>query len=273
MTYIVGLIIGTVLGLTGAGGSVFAVPLLIAWLGLPVQQAIGLSLGAVSACALYGVITRLRSNQILWLPALVFAGIGGILSPLGNWLNQFIPPNILLSGFSLLVIIVASRMWISANKQPESAKEVRASRSTNVENKGAVCRTNNNLPFSIGPKCIGGMLLAASATGILSGLFGVGGGFLIVPTLLFLTGISMPQAVSTSMVIITLVSGAGFVSFLSLGNGLPFEILLQVTIGGIVGMTIGIISSKKIAGVNLQKGFAVLMLIMATVIIFQALTL
>lgn len=271
MTYILGLIIGTVLGLTGAGGSVFAVPLLIAWLGLPVQQAIGLSLGAVSICALYGVLIRIKSNQIQWLPALVFAGIGSLLSPLGNWLNQFIHPTWLLLGFSILVIIVAFRMWVSAHKLPEQAKEVRASFTINNNDQGAICRLNNNLPFAIGPRCVGGMIIAASVTGILSGLFGVGGGFLIVPTLLFLTGISMTQAIATSMVIISLISGAGFISFLTLGNQLPFEILWQVAAGGLVGMTIGIVSSKKIAGANLQKSFAILMLIMATVIIIQAL--
>ncbi len=81
----------------------------------------------------------------------------------------------------------------------------------------------------------------------------------------------MTQAIATSMVIISLISGAGFISFLTLGNQLPFEILWQVAAGGLVGMTIGIVSSKKIAGANLQKSFAILMLIMATVIIIQAL--
>jgi uncharacterized membrane protein YfcA len=274
MTYIIGLIIGTVLGLTGAGGSVFAVPLLMALLDLPIQQAIGISLGAVSACAFYGVLIRIKSKEILWLPALVFASIGSIFSPLGNWLNQFIPSFYLLLGFSCLVLIVASRMWISASRQPDQAKLVRASRISTERHQSALCNTNiskanNGSPFKIGPRCVAGMAAAAAATGILSGLLGVGGGFLIVPTLLFLTGISMTQAVATSMVIIALVSGSGFISYLTLGNNVPIDILVQVALGGLVGMTLGIMFSKKIAGPSLQKGFSLLMLLMAAIIIFQ----
>jgi uncharacterized membrane protein YfcA len=266
MTYILGLIIGTVLGLTGAGGSVFAVPLLMVLLDLPIQQAIGISLGAVSACAFYGVLIRIKSKEIMWLPALVFASIGSIFSPLGNWLNQFIPSFYLLLGFSCLVLIVASRMWISASRQPDQANLVRASRVSTERHQPALCKTNigntnismatNGSPFKIGPRCVAGMAAAAAVTGIFSGLLGLGGGFLIVPTLLFLTGTSMTQAVATSMVIIALASGSGFISYLTLGNVVPINILVQVALGGLIGMTLGIMFSKNIAGPSLQKGFS-----------------
>ena len=81
MAIIVGCIIGLVLGLTGAGGSIFAVPLLIILLSLPAQQAIGLSLGAVALSSLLGVFTKIKSGDIQWLPAMVYSVIGSLVAP------------------------------------------------------------------------------------------------------------------------------------------------------------------------------------------------
>ena len=123
----------------------------------------------------------------------------------------------------------------------------------------------NNQPFKIGLPCIAGMSGGAILTGILSGLFGVGGGFIIVPTLLFLTGISIRQAVATSLVVISAVGISGFTSFM-LGGGNPgTDILLQVAGGSIIGMIVGILLSRRISGPILQKIFAVLMLVTAGV--------
>jgi uncharacterized membrane protein YfcA len=271
MTYLLGLIIGSVLGLTGAGGSVFAVPLLIYLLQQSPQQAIGISLGAVSLCALYGVIIRIKSGYIQWLPAIVFAAIGSLFSPLGNWLNQFIPAPILLICFGVLVLLIALRMWQQAVKVPEHSRVVRANKQLSADTPQALCKMNQNQPFAIGPKCVAGISFAAVMTGLLSGMFGVGGGFLIIPSLLFLTAINMVQAVATSLVIIALVSGSGFVSYLLNTPSLDFPLLAKIALGGIIGMTLGIIASNKIAGPNLQKGFAVLMILMAAFIIFQSL--
>jgi hypothetical protein len=107
------------------------------------------------------------------------------------------------------------------------------------------------------------MSAGALLTGLLSGLFGVGGGFIIVPTLLFLTGISIRQAVATSLVVISAVGTSGFLSFL-LGGGSPgTQILAQVAGGSVVGMLVGIVLSKRLSGPTLQKIFAALMLTVA----------
>jgi hypothetical protein len=105
----------------------------------------------------------------------------------------------------------------------------------------------------------GGALL----TGVLSGLFGVGGGFIIVPTLLFLTGISIRQAVATSLVVISAVGISGFTSFLLSGGSPAPAILLQVAGGSLAGMTAGILLSKRVSGPTLQMVFAVLMFVTA----------
>jgi uncharacterized membrane protein YfcA len=267
MTLLVGIIIGLVLGLTGAGGSVFAVPLLIWVVGLAPSQAIGISLGAVAAGALFGVIARLRSDEIQWLPAAVYATLGALVTPAGGWLNKQIDEQWLMLSFGLLVVVIAVRLWLQAQKHPEETTAVRASVNHEDDNTGAVCRMINNQPFKIGLPCILGMSGGAILTGLLSGLFGVGGGFIIVPTLLFLTGISIRQAVATSLVVISAVGISGFASFLLSGNQPGSWVLLQVAVGSIIGMVIGVVGSRHISGPTLQKTFAVLMLVIATITI------
>jgi len=263
MTFFVGIVIGLVLGLTGAGGSVFAVPLLIWLVGLSPSQAIGISLGAVAAGALFGVLARLRSDEIQWLPAAVYASLGALVTPAGVWLNQQVNNQWLMVAFGVLVLIIAIRLWMQASRQPELAGEVRANIHGEDESSGAVCRMINNQPFKIGLPCVMGMSAGAVLTGLLSGLFGVGGGFIIVPTLLFLTGISMRQAVATSLVVISAVGISGFTGFLLSGGSPGTTVLLQVAVGSIVGMILGILLSKRLSGSVMQKVFAVLMVVMA----------
>jgi len=263
ITVLVGIVIGLVLGLTGAGGSVFAVPLLIWVVGLEPSQAIGISLGAVAAGALFGVLARLRSEEIQWLPAVVYAVLGSLFTPVGFWLNQRIDNHYLMIGFGLLVLVIAFRLWRQAVSQPDEAREVRAYIGGDDDASGAVCRMINNQPFKIGLPCIAGMSGGAIITGVLSGLFGVGGGFIIVPTLLFLTGISIRQAVATSLVVISAVGISGFTGFMLSGGSPGMLVLVQVAAGSIVGMVAGILLSKRLSGALLQKIFAVLMLLMA----------
>jgi len=265
MSIIIGLVIGLVLGLTGAGGSVFAVPLLIIGLQLAPQQAIGISLGAVAASALFGLLLRLRNNTVQWMPALIYSAIGALLAPLGNYLNQFISSTLLLGSFSAMVILVAARMWYSSNQQPQNAQVVRAGNVTSEEDTNALCRFPTEQKWKISPRCFSAMSLGAVITGLLSGFFGVGGGFLIVPTLLMLTSMSIQQAVSTSLVVISLISTSGFISYLINAADFNFLLLGEITLGGVAGMAVGFLISRKVAGPALQKLFAVLMLVMAIV--------
>jgi len=263
MAIFVGIVIGLVLGLTGAGGSVFAVPLLIWLVGLEPSQAIGISLGAVAAGALFGVIARLRSGDIQWLPALVFSVLSALVTPAGIWLNQQIDQQWLMVGFGVLVVIIAIRLWLQTTKHPETATEVRAKVDATGTGDGAVCRMIDNNPFKLGLPCILGISGGAILTGVLSGLFGVGGGFIIVPTLMFLTGISIRQAVATSLVVITVIGISGFTGFLFSGGNPGWPLLGQVALGSVVGMFAGVLLSKRISGSVLQRVFVVLMLLMA----------
>jgi len=262
---LIGCVIGTVLGLTGAGGSVFAVPLFIFVLGLTPSQAIGLSLGAVAAAAIFGSLVRLRSGDIVWLPASVYALLGASVAPVGQWISHQISSQVLMTGFALLVVFIAVRMWQQAKKKPEHTNVLRAGDALNVGNSSAICRVNNRQPFKIGLPCVLGVSGGAIITGLLSGLFGVGGGFLIVPTLLFLTGISIQQAVATSLVVIGAISSAGFISYALSDAVVSLSTLALIAVGCAIGVALGVVLSKKVAGPALQKIFSVLMLVTASI--------
>lgn len=261
MEILVGCVIGIVLGLTGAGGSVFAVPLLVIFLDLPMTQAAGLSLGAVSASALLGVAMKLKSGHIQWLPAIVFATLGSLATPLGAWGGRLLNEMFLLASFGVMVFIIAYRMWRQASDSPDDARVVRAGRTSKEAGAGAVCAMNQHREFKIGLPCVMGLSGGALSTGILSGLFGVGGGFLIVPVLIKLTQISMQQAVASSLVVISIVGSVGFANFVWVNNSIDELLLVKLMLGGFAGMSLGIFISQYIAGPNLQKGFAALMVV------------
>jgi uncharacterized membrane protein YfcA len=112
-------------------------------------------------------------------------------------------------------------------------------------------------------------VIGGGLVGVLSGLFGVGGGFLIVPLMLMLSPISMAQAVSTSLVIIAVVSSSGFISHLLMSPTTDWHLLGLVATGGVLGMMIGQAVSHKIANALLQKAFAVSLLIVSLITLLR----
>lgn len=264
---LVGLFIGLLLGLTGAGGSVFAVPILILWMGESFSSASGMALVAVFSSAALGTLTRLKSNQIVWLPVFIFAVFGALFTPLGTMLSSKLNEVLLLGSFCLLVLTIAARQWRSASVKPDSAYALRATVAQSKSRSMPVCGSKALNFSNVRWPCFGRLALLASASGLLTGIYGVGGGFLIVPALIFLLGISIHQAVSSSLPIILLVSGLGAISFM-LNNQDRIPDLLMLAAGGILGMALGIPLSALIAGPKLQKLFSVSMVCLAIVLLF-----
>ena len=257
ISLLIGLLIGTVLGLTGAGGSIFAVPLLILLLDLPINDAIGIALGAVAVSAFIGTISNWQAKYILWIPALALGVGGALIAPLGKYLGNQVADLFLLLGFSALAFIIAIIMWRQARTSPERAKVVRSHIGSDQDYIQPICRFSHTETFKLTTKCFVALLSAGLIVGLLSGLFGVGGGFLIVPVLLFITQVSMRQAVATSLLIITLISAIGFFSFVTSNPAVDWQLLIQICTGGILGMLGGHLVADKIAGPQLQRVFAI----------------
>ena len=269
LSLLFGLIVGFALGLTGGGGSVFAVPLLVYGLGVPAHQAVVISLVAVGATALGGGLARRRDGQAEYRIAVIF-GLSGIAgAPLGAWLNPWLPEAALLGGFALLMLTVAFRLWRQANRRPEETHIIRAGGDSDDDDTGPACRYDPSGRLQFTSRCAKRLMLTGSTTGLLCGLFGVGGGFLIVPALVFVASLPMRRAVATSLWVIAIISAIGLLSHVIAGHRLDVAITAGFVLGGLGGMALGIALGRHIAGPALQKLFAGMIVVVAVFILVR----
>lgn len=262
MSFLFGVLVGFSLGLTGGGASIFAVPLLTYGLHLPARQAVTVSLAAVGATALGGVIAQWRRRQTEFRTGVIFglAGVGG--APAGAWLGRQLPAPFLLSGFALLMLLVAFRLWRRAHQNPAETKVIRAVAS-DEEGPGPGCRREPQGNLYLTSRCALVLTVTGIVTGFLAGLFGVGGGFLIVPALVFIASLSIQRAVATSLLVIAIISTAGLTAHILGGQSVDWQVAAWFALGGLAGMGGGMAAGRRLAGPVLQKLFAGMMVAVA----------
>lgn len=262
ITIACGILVGLALGLTGGGGSNFAVPLLIFVIGLTPSQAIPLSLAAVAIIAAAGAVHAVKSQLVFWQPTLVFA-VGGMLgAPLGLMMAKGVDNDVLVIGFAVLALMVGSSMWWRALIHPDQSSVVRAQPNPVADESGLVCRLARDGQLRFSAPCSIALVFAGILTGLLAGLFGVGGGFLIVPALMLITRMNIHAAVATSLVVIALTGLTG-AAYAAMQGNIHWPILLPFIGGGLIGMLIGRNTAHRIAGPRLQKLFAMAVVLMA----------
>ncbi|HUU49064.1 MAG TPA: sulfite exporter TauE/SafE family protein [Nitrosopumilaceae archaeon] len=241
-----GIIVGFILGIIGGGGSILAVPLLIYVVGIDDPHvAIGTSALAVGANAAVNLIFHKKRGNLKPKTGLYFA-IPGILGAIiGSQLGLITPGDSLLVLFGGLMIVIAYKMISRKNKNIH--ENVSATGSTVVLQKKKLW--------------LNGILV-----GLASGFFGIGGGFLIMPSLMFTSGLSVTEAIATSLIP---VSAFGFTTATMYGieNNINWFISLFFVIGGIAGGFIGTKVMNKIPKKTLMKIFAVVLIIVAFYII------
>lgn len=263
-----GCLVGFALGLTGGGGGVFAVPLLVYGLAVAPREAVGISLASVGGTAFFGVLPRMFHGQVEIRTGLLFAVAGMLGAPMGAYLSTLIPENLLLILFGGLMIVVAWRMW-EKSRDPMKATGV-CSTEGELENDRSACQRDEDGQLRLTSRCARLLILVGLLTGILSGMFGVGGGFVIVPALVLFSGMEIHRAVGTSLLVIVLVSISGVGSYLLSGKQLPMDITLQFLVGGFAGMWIGGIVAKRLKGPTLQKVFALAVVLVAIFVIIKS---
>ena len=265
-----GAAVGFSLGLTGGGGSIIAVPLLVYGLAMPPRQAVAVSLAAVGATALVGAAHRLWQREVEVRTGLMFAVAGMAGAPAGAWIGRRVPETLLLLLFAGLMLWVAVMMWRKATKRPEEAAVVRAPGARRADgDAGAACRRDPAGRLSMTSRCATVMSVAGVVTGVLSGLFGVGGGFVVVPALVLFSSMSIHRAVATSLLVIALVSASGVASKLLAGETLAAGVTTLFVIGGVAGLGLGTLFARRLSPVMLQKVFAVVIVAVAGFVIVK----
>lgn len=266
-----GCAVGFALGLTGGGGGVFAVPLLVYGLAVAPRVAVGISLASVGGTALAGVVPRLWRGEVELRTGLLFSVAGMIGAPIGSYVSTLIAETVLLVMFGCLMLIVAWRMW-AKTRNPQLPTGVCATESQAEQDRSA-CQRDEDGTLRLTSKCARLLVLVGLLTGILSGMFGVGGGFVIVPALVLFSGMRIHRAVGTSLLVIFLISISGVTSYVAAGRELSLETTMQFLVGGLVGIWLGGLVAKKLKGPTLQKVFAAAVVLVAVFVIVKTVVL
>lgn len=244
MTLLLSVLIGISLGLLGGGGSILTVPILTYVAGMNPKEAIAASLFVVGVTSTVSTVNHARKKRVQWRTGLVFgaAGMAGAFG--GGLLGGRIPGTILMMAFALMMVATSLAM-IRGRKNPTGAPH------------------QGNLPV---PKVI----LEGLVVGLVTGLVGAGGGFLVVPALALLGGLSMPVAVGTSLVVIAMKSFAGLGGYLT-AVSLDWALVGGVTTAAVLGSFIGARLAGRIPETTLRKGFGFFVLAMGVFVLIQEL--
>jgi len=269
---IFGTVVGLSLGLTGGGGAIFAVPLLVYGLHVPPREAVVLSLASVGATSLVGFLHRWRLGQVEIGTGLLFAAAGALGAPLGALVADTLPETLLLTLFGVLMVVVAVRLWIQAAHTPPAAADGQVPCAPNADSIDApTCRRDSSGKLILTSRCALLLLALGVLTGVLAGLFGVGGGFVIVPALVLFSGMSMHRAIGTSLMVVALVSIPGVSMHLWAGRTVTLEILAAFTLGSLAGLFAGQQIARRLPAHRLQKVFVVAILAVALFVIVRTL--
>ena len=231
--------IGASLALTGAGGSVIAMPVLVYLLGVEPHAATGTSLVVVGLNAASAAVSFARAGLVRWRIGGFFALSGALGAVAGSALNPHVPAAVLMGGLAVFMGIVAVRML--RHEEPAAGD--------------AACLEPSEARLRLG--------VSGLSVGFLTGLFGVGGGFLVVPSLVLLLECPMRQAIGTSLFVIALNCLWGFAARLGGLGAVDLGPVPGLVLGGVMGAIAGARLAARIDPKLLARGFAVFLVLVA----------
>jgi uncharacterized membrane protein YfcA len=241
-TLALAVVVGVSLGLLGGGGSILMVPLLVYVAGMDATEAIAASLVVVGITAAVGVIGHARAGRVRWRTGLLFgtAGMAGALA--GGFIGGHLPGQLLMIAFALMMVATAVAM-LRGRKDVDPIE------------------AHAELP-------IARVLLHGVVVGLVTGLVGAGGGFLVVPALALLGGLSMGVAVGTSLVVITMKAAAGLTGYLATVS-LDWALVGAITAAAVVGSVLGARLADRIPADALRRPFGWFVLAMGALVLVQ----
>jgi hypothetical protein len=242
--FLLAALIGLSLGLMGGGGSILTVPIFVYVLGFTPKEAIAMSLAVVGTTSLFGALNHWRAGNVNVRVALLFGGVAMIGTYLGARLAVFISGAVQLTLFGLVMLVSAffmfrSRPPVEAPDRPERAGVT-----------------------------LGLIAIQGIAVGLLTGVVGVGGGFLIVPALVLLGGLPMKQAIGTSLLVIAFNSASGFVGYLGQVH-VAWGVMGAFTAIAVAGIFVGAWLVRFVSQATLKRAFAVFLVLMGVFILYQ----
>ncbi len=237
-------LIGVVLGLLGGGGGILAVPVLVYVVGVAAKSAIAMSLFLVGTTSAVGTTLAARAGRVRWKMGGLFASSSMAGAFLGGQLARFVPERALLVALAAVMLATALAMF---RERAESADAPR-------------------------PIAVWRILVVGAAVGVVSGLVGAGGGFLIVPALTLFGGLAMREAIGTSLFIIAAQSFAGFVGHVT-HVALDWRLLAITTAAAVLGMYAGSTLGKRVSVQGLKRGFSALVFVTGSVVLGRELSL
>jgi len=241
------LVIGLSLGLLGGGGSILTVPVLVYILQLSMKQAVPMSLVVVGTTSLFGAVSHHQARNIRWDAALGFGPAAMIGAYAGGKVGLAVSSRLQLIIFAVLMLAAAVSMYFGPALWSQEGP-------TDEE-------TPRRRPLPL--------IVALGATvGVITGLVGIGGGFLYVPALVLLGGVSMRQAVGTSLVLIILSCAAGLASYLG-QVAIPWAETAGFTALAIVGVLAGSSLVRRVSQRALRRAFALMLLVMGVLVLLR----
>lgn len=251
-----GFLIGLSLGALGGGGSILAVPVLVYVAGQDAKAATATSLVLVGMTVLVGIGPHRRAGRVRLKAGVLFdaAGVAGAVA--GSRLNEQVDPDVLLLGFSGVMLLAAAAMFRSARKRRAALAAAAGGAAAGA---GAVLQLT---AVRADARTIVRVLLAGTGVGILTGFFGVGGGFVIVPALVLALGFTMPEAVGTSLVVIVINSAVSLITRLGAG-GVDWTVVVPFAVSSMAGVLVGGRLAGKKDPSSLQFAFVGLLVAVA----------
>ena len=251
-------LIGLSLGLLGGGGSILTVPIFVYVLGFGAKEAIAMSLAVVGATSLFGAFSHWKAGNVNLRVALIFGAVAMAGTYIGARLAVYFSGAAQLALFAVVMLLAAFFMFREKEPVPAEVGETEPLKDAPVKAEGA----------DVKEMSLGLIIVEGIAVGVLTGLVGVGGGFLIVPALVLLGKIPMKQAVGTSLLVIAMKSAAGFYGYLGQVE-VPWAFMGLFTLISIVGIFAGTYLVRFVSQAQLKRSFAVFLVVMGGFMLWQ----
>jgi uncharacterized membrane protein YfcA len=233
------LLIGVSLGVLGGGGSILTVPVLVYLAGMETKEAIATSLFVVGVTSAAGAVSHALAGRVRRRTGLLFGLAGMAGAYMGGRLAQFVPATALLVGFALMMIATAVAMIRGPRREPK--------------------KVHHELP-------VGHVLLDGMVVGLVTGLVGAGGGFLVVPALVLLGGLPMGVAVGTSLLVIAMKSFAGLAGYLA-GTHIDWGLASLISAAAVFGSLVGGRLAGRVPHEALRKSFGWFVVVMGVFVL------